>query len=219
MNNMNQINGSAYEFTNHWFADNQTTWDGLMSQLPAQKILEIGSYEGQATCYWIARCGAARSLEMHCVDTWQGGVEHQLGASAEAVMSAVEQRFLANTKYAMAHSNYPIELHIHKELSSQVLPRLLCQAQHRQSFDLIYIDGSHLARDVLTDAVFAFQLLKVGGLMVFDDYLWHEEASGQQDLLNMPKMAIDAFVNVFQRQFKPVFGLPNNQVYLQKIGA
>jgi hypothetical protein len=33
-------------------------------------------------------------------------------------------------------------------------------------------DGSHRARDVLEDAVLSWPLLKVGGIMLFDDYLW-----------------------------------------------
>ena len=38
------------------------------------------------------------------------------------------------------------------------------------NFDLIYIDASHYAPDVLSDAVLAFKLLKPGGILIFDDY-------------------------------------------------
>ena len=37
--------------------------------------------------------------------------------------------------------------------------------------DLIYIDGSHLAKDVLSDAILSWKLLKPSGVMIFDDYL------------------------------------------------
>jgi predicted O-methyltransferase YrrM len=43
-------------------------------------------------------------------------------------------------------------------------------------FDLIYVDGSHQASDVLTDSIITFQLLRVGGVMTFDDYVWCMEA-------------------------------------------
>ena len=33
---------------------------------------------------------------------------------------------------------------------------------------VIYIDGSHLAQDVLTDAVMAWKLLKTTGIMILD---------------------------------------------------
>jgi len=39
-------------------------------------------------------------------------------------------------------------------------------------FDLAFIDGSHVARDVLTDALLLWPYIKPGGYMVFDDYEW-----------------------------------------------
>ncbi len=77
------------------------------------------------------------------------------------------------------------------------------------------MDGSHQAPDVLADAVFAFPLLKVGGLMIFDDYLWSMELPGQQDSFNMPKPAIDAFVNIYQRKVR-VLSAPLYQLYVMK---
>jgi hypothetical protein len=42
----------------------------------------------------------------------------------------------------------------------------------RRQFDAIYVDGWHTAYGALADAVMAWPRLKLGGLMVFDDYLW-----------------------------------------------
>jgi predicted O-methyltransferase YrrM len=39
------------------------------------------------------------------------------------------------------------------------------------SFDLIYIDGHHTIQCVLRDYVLTWPLLKIGGVMIFDDYL------------------------------------------------
>ena len=88
-----------------------------------------------------------------------------------------------------------------------------------EPFDLVYIDGSHQAPDVLTDAVLAFQLLKVGGVMIFDDYLWSMDRPGTQDVLMMPKPAIDAFLNIFQRKTNIFTGAPLRQLYVRKIAA
>ena len=63
-------------------------------------------------------------------------------------------------------------------------------------FDFIYIDGSHIAKDVLTDACMAWPLLKPKGLMVFDDYMW----GSPRDILHRPKPAIDAFTNLFAEE-------------------
>ena len=35
-------------------------------------------------------------------------------------------------------------------------------------FDFIYIDGSHNGEDILSDAIEAFKILKVNGLMFFE---------------------------------------------------
>jgi predicted O-methyltransferase YrrM len=70
----------------------------------------------------------------------------------------------------------------------------------RNYFDFIYIDGSHMAQDVLCDAVLAFRLLRVGGVIVFDDYIWFETLPEGKDPLRCPKPAIDAFVNLHFRK-------------------
>ena len=44
------------------------------------------------------------------------------------------------------------------------------------AIDFIYVDGSHQAHDVLCDAILSFKLLRVGGIVCFDDYLWGRSA-------------------------------------------
>jgi predicted O-methyltransferase YrrM len=102
-----------------------------------------------------------------------------------------------------------------KGQSSGALTNLI--AAKSEPFDLVYVDGSHIAPDVLADAVLAFQLLRVGGLMIFDDYIWSMDPDGRQDSLRMPKPAIDVFINIFQRKLKVMTGLPLYQLYLTKL--
>jgi SAM-dependent methyltransferase len=75
-----------------------------------------------------------------------------------------------------------------------------------ESFDIIYIDGSHLAADVLADAVFAWELLKPGGIMIFDDYCLDASdfgADGQAFPLDkLPKVAIDAFLLAYNAELE-----------------
>lgn len=75
-----------YEFTNTWFENSRPIWDGIIPQLKPEKILEIGSYEGASSCYLIEN--ASRNIDIHCVDTWEGGEEH-----SNINMSDVEKRF------------------------------------------------------------------------------------------------------------------------------
>jgi predicted O-methyltransferase YrrM len=40
---------------------------------------------------------------------------------------------------------------------------------HGKNFDLIYVDGAHTFEHVVRDALYAIDLLRVGGVVVFDD--------------------------------------------------
>jgi len=199
----------GFEFTTDWFSRFASVWRQLLERHPPSRILEIGSYEGRAACFLVETCAAVRDIELHCVDTWQGGVEHEAGA-----MPAVEGRFDRNIASAMAAAPHKVDFHKHKSFSAPAMVRLLADGR-AETFDLIYVDGSHQAPDVLADAVLAFMLLKVGGLLIFDDYLWSMEGAGRQDFYNMPKPAIDAFVNLYQRKLS-VVGAPLYQLYMRK---
>ena len=77
-------------------------------------------------------------------------------------------------------------------------------------YDIIYIDGSHVACDVLLDAVCSFVLLKVNGILMFDDYQWKlltEE-------YNCPGLGIDIFKSCFEHLFTPIH--VGYQYHLQK---
>jgi hypothetical protein len=57
--------------------------------------------------------------------------------------------------------------------------------------DFIYVDGSHFAKDVLSDAVLGFELLNLGGVMLFDDAVSWRYGEHIQD---SPKIAVDSFI-------------------------
>lgn len=179
------------QFTNEWFTERaQATWLPIIDMVKPTRILEVGSYEGRATTFLIEKCP---NLSITCVDTWEGGVD-----LPPEMMWGVEDRFNKNTAEAMKLSG-TASLTKYKMKSTRALPMLLAEGRR---FDLIYVDGSHTAPDVLTDAVDCFRLVREGGALIFDDYVWHMEPPGEQDALNMPKMAIDAFVNLNRRKIK-----------------
>ena len=204
----------AYDFTNDWFVQNIPVWDTLVPRFFPKRILEIGSYEGRSACYLIEKFGGSGALEIHCVDTWEGGVEHDRSA-----MSEVEARFDKNIQTALQKMLNPnVIVKKHKKLSYVAMAELIT-IERAATFDVLYIDGSHQAPHVLADAVMGFHLLRNGGLMIFDDYIWSMEPMGSQDPLNMPKPAIDAFLNVFQRKMQVVRGAPVYQLYAAKTGV
>ena len=76
--------------------------------------------------------------------------------------------------------------------SEDILPGLV-----PSSMDIVYVDGSHRACDVLMDGVLAWRLLKPGGVMIFDDYLWEPDFLPSR----RPQMAIDLFLEMFVDQY------------------
>jgi cephalosporin hydroxylase len=199
----------GYQFTNSWFEGQaRGVWDQLLPKINPTRILEIGSYEGASAVYLITRLGPHHSLDLHCVDTWEGGVEHE-GTD----MSAVETRFRHNIDLAVRSIPNEVGLTLHKGLSDVGLARLLADGKAGY-FDFIYVDGSHQAADVLCDAVLSFKLLKVGGVLVFDDYLWAERTP--RDVLRCPKIAIDAFLNININKLS-IISAPLSQIYVQKL--
>lgn len=179
---------SDYKFTQDWFSWAPPVWEHLIPMLPERKrFLEVGAYEGRATT-WIVENMMEDGGEIVCIDTWEGGEEHVNGE-----MTGAEDRFDYNQK--KLHKKFSRRrVSKQKGKSNFVLTCVL------RDFDFIYIDGSHIAKDVLTDACMAWPLLKKDGIMVFDDYLWGDMSRPN----HVPKPAIDAFVNIFIEELKIV---------------
>ena len=207
---MTTKNKKNYHFTNNWFDEARPIWLNLIPRINPTKILEIGSYEGASTCFLINTLAQHKAIEIHCIDTWEGGIEHE-GRD----MNSVEERFKHNTDLAISSASHKADLIIHKGLSDFELSKLIA-SQMKQYFDFIYIDGSHQAPDVICDAILSFRLLRVGGIIAFDDYLWAEKLPYGIDPVRCPKPAIDAFTNIYCRKIK-IIKARLSQLYVQKI--
>jgi predicted O-methyltransferase YrrM len=180
---------TEYQFTKDWFNWAPQVWEQLTPHLPGEagsrRFLEIGSFEGRSTV-WIMENMMQHGDYMLCIDTWEGGEEH-----SEEDMDTVFMRFKANI--AVAKEKTGLFAGIARGTSTMRLAEQIAEDLNEGTYDFIYIDGSHTAPDVLTDACMAWPLLKPKGMMVFDDYMW----GNPRDALHRPKIAIDAFTNIF----------------------
>jgi predicted O-methyltransferase YrrM len=202
----------TYQFTNDWFNIAIKNWNEIIAQLKPGRVLEIGSFEGASTCYLIEKVGTTKALELYCVDTWEGGEEH-----GYQNMDSVEKRFDGNVELAKSKATHAITFHKLKRFSDEALASLLAEGKQGY-FDFIYVDGSHRAPDVLCDAVLSFRLLRVGGVIAFDDYLWNDKTRQEIDPISSPKIAIDAFTNIYSRKLR-IMRAPLYQLYIQKTSA
>lgn len=210
-----------YDFTREWFSANIPSWESIFATEKPRHVLEIGSFEGRSACYTIEKLDTVSSghASLTCIDNWFGGQEHRdSGGFYQAVMSDAERRFDQNTSIALQKVENRVSLRKIKQNSRDALAQLLV-AGPLEKYDLVFIDGSHEAPDVLADAVLAFPLLRVGGTLIFDDYIWSDQVPQKRDPLRMPKPAIDAFVNIYQRKIEFYHRLPLWQLYLRKVAS
>jgi predicted O-methyltransferase YrrM len=199
------------KFSQDWFSRSIPCWDLILKNLKQAKtglnVLEIGVFEGRSTCWLLGNHCTTVESKITVIDTFSGGVEHH-GLDLKNLRQLFEKN--------IATANSKARVEIREGYSFKELSHLLSSMGNEDGFDFISVDASHQASDVLTDCVLAFQLLRRGGVMALDDYLWSAEQAGREDPLNSPKIAIDAFTNIFRRQVTIVPNLPLYQLYLQK---
>ena len=200
------------KFTNNWFENSaKGTWDLMIPHNKPKKILEIGSYEGKSICYLIETLGNIQDLEIHAIDSWEGGQDHISKQIKDDIpMKDVKALFFSNVEEAKKKAIHKIDLKVWEGFSDIMLCDLLATG-YKNYFDFIYVDGSHESSDVLFDCVVAFRMLAPGGTMAMDDYLWQVDTGAEF----RPKLAIDAFTNINFYKVNMV-GANNQQVYVSK---
>jgi predicted O-methyltransferase YrrM len=167
------------KFTNAWFLDQKPVHEKFITK-KEQNILEIGAFEGRSTLFFLDYLEGDNSR----LDTIDPFV---LNDPTCPVYSNLYDVYIRNVSQ---HPNYN-KLILHKDFSQNVLPKMLLDTIR---YDYILIDGSHISKDVILDAVLSFNLLKPGGIIFFDDY----GSNYRADDPNWTSMAVNAFTNIFQ---------------------
>ena len=107
--------------------------------------------------------------ELVCVDSWK--------------VADIESRFDQNVGSRVT------------KVKGHITSVLVGMAAAGERFDVIYIDGDHEARIVLEDSVLAWRLLRVGAVIVWDDYRWTTTNAN----VIPPQPAIDAFLSMYAK--------------------
>jgi predicted O-methyltransferase YrrM len=207
---------SPYVFTTTWFLGHSSDWENHLKEFkgkPNVHALEIGSFEGLSAIWQLENILTDPASTITCIDIFDDKV--------------IEDRFDRNMR-ATGVTNKVTKL---KGSSEKMLRGL-----NLEQYDYIYIDGCHMPKWVLSDAVLSWDLLKKGGLMIFDDYeyiegrppgfrptkikfidnyidnyLWRKRKGSTHS----PKPAIDAFINIFGPYLEVVF--KKHQVVVKKL--
>lgn len=177
------------------FIDVIPIWNKLLSPFkgkPDIQYLEIGVNEGRSAIWTLENILTHPSSKLTGIDLFP---EFPEGFD-------LKKKYLSNLKLSgFAHKATTI-----KGFSQIELRRLPLN-----SFDIIYIDGDHKADGVLADAVLSFELLKPGGILIFDDYLWSKEQLPEE---LRPQIAIDSFITAYRNSIEVLHR--GYQVFIRK---
>ncbi|TNF52621.1 class I SAM-dependent methyltransferase, partial [bacterium] len=200
------INCGAYKFTVDQFSTHIQQWEkdiGYFRGLPGLSFLEVGCFEGRTTVWLLDNILTHETSTIVCLDTFDFSGQGFFDSCKTSDGLSIEGRFQHNIE--KTGSSHKVKTIIGP---SQITLRSLPLSH----FNFIYIDGSHVARHVLEDAVLSWRLLKTGGIMTFDDYAWED----QLPPLVRPKIAIDSFLNVYRESYKLL--RQDYQVTIKKTG-
>ena len=189
-----------YIFTVDFFSNNIPFWTHYLQEFknkPNLHFLEIGSFQGRSAVWLLENILTNESSRITCIDTFEGSIEHKNHF----------QNDIKNLFDMFSHniSKFKNKVNIIKNISQIALKQI------NEQYDFIYIDGDHKASSVLEDAILSFSLLKKGGIIIFDDYLWFE----MEKYIDNPKSAIDAFLEIYAD--KIIVLNKNYQVIIKKL--
>ena len=146
------------------------------------RFLQIGAFTGDATVWLVDNVLVTKNSVLEDVDIWTGSDEEE-----HKDMNWLDVERVYDSRIAFRPNVIKYKMDSKEFLRSIEEP----------TYDFIYIDGDHTAEGVLQDAVLAWRLLKPGGIMAFDDYLWNYNG----DPFLEPKRGVDAFLAVCEGQY------------------
>lgn len=183
--------GIQYRLANNWF--HHVPVPNYNAQ--PIKYLEIGAFYGANALSVASTYGTHPDSKIYCVDPWEDYADYPEYKNQQAT---IYDTFLQNVE----NSGVKDKIVIQRGYSNREVPKF-----EDEFFDIIYIDGNHEPEYVLEDAVLSFRKLKIGGIMIFDDYGW-----GGPDLT---QRGIDAFVSGYHKRII-CLGHRDNQVFVRK---
>jgi predicted O-methyltransferase YrrM len=163
-----QQDNKRFDFKHDWFSLIRHEWAELTAPIRGQKlrILEVGCFEGASTTWMLDNLMSHPESNITAIDHFRGGMDHHdQPTESYDKFEAIEARFRSNVSKCAEVS----KLRLIKASSDDGLLTLRNEGAH---FDFIYIDASHVALDVLHDAVLCWRMLDEGGTLVFDDFSW-----------------------------------------------
>ena len=195
------------KFTVDWFSRNISNLNHLIGHHKGKenlKYLEVGSYEGLSTVWFLENILTHSSSTIDCFDVFSGELPDNDFSPWPDLNLNYYQDFLDNVK------TFGDKVRVHKGYSYKELRKI----SDFGTYDFIYLDGAHTSFELIHDAILVDPLLKIGGILLFDDYEGGDP--NDQDSPFFLRLALNSFMEIFKNQYDVL--LINCQVGLRKKG-
>lgn len=140
-------------------------------------LIEFGSWEGRSALAFAQRASETElPTEIVCVDTWLGSPEHWRNDFPDSEWSfehlkivGGEPRVLDTFRQAMRYHGVEDRVSILRATTTLASIYLL---RIGKLADLVYVDAEHSFRAVRSDLQIASTILRDGGVIAGDDFVW-----------------------------------------------
>jgi hypothetical protein len=170
-------------FRHNWTSKLAANWNEFCAPLfpdfPERRPinwLEIGVFEGRTAQWVLDNVLTTPGDSYRGIDPWElqamDPIKWPRDGRGQEQISAVEAtaRSLLEPYNKDARPGVPFRVRLIKGRSADVLrsdPDYWVDGE----WDVVYIDGLHTPLGIMSDAVLTWPLLKIGGIMIFDDYV------------------------------------------------
>ena len=188
----------------NWFQQfAKSNFEKFLTPLAGQdnlKFLQLGVYTGDASVWLCQNILTGKESTLYDVDTWAGSDED---AHKAMDFDDVYKTYLDKIK------DYKVDIR-RTTTAGYLLAQYGCDRPLGEHWDFIYIDADHTTVGVLMDAELSFPLLKLGGIMAFDDYTWGADMPPELT----PTLGIDLFMARHEGEYETL--VVNEQYWIKK---
>jgi len=181
----------------NWAHDCPTGTRAIFEQMlrrhqgPGIRLLEVGTYAGTSLIKMLRVLPEATAV---AIDRWTNYDEDGLASLQMLEERNIESIFHENLRQASVAGRVVA-------LKGDSVDRLLELVEQKERFDFIYVDGSHKCIDCYTDMALSWRLLKVGGTMMIDDYLYGFDRIETRPF-DYPMKGIDHFLSKYEGLYR-----------------
>jgi len=123
------------------------------------RMLDVGGYEGEITAWFLNNLASNPESHVYVIDTWKES--SKLGIDSKKIRRTFQQTIKKTGKETQCNV-----LPVNREDGLYHLLDML----EEESIDVAFVDASQDPREVMTDSILIWKLVRKNGILIFSDY-------------------------------------------------